>query len=83
MFLCLTLLKVVLKDLSKIWSPDLYVYNMKKFEMKTTSGKANSVELRKKPEGVEVSYVFEASIIIICDPDFKHFPFHKQACMLK
>ena len=83
MFLFLTLLKVVLKDLSKIWSPDLYVYNMKKFEMKTTSGKANSVELRKKPEGVEVSYVFEASIIIICDPDFKHFPFHKQACLLK
>ena len=80
------LLKVVLKDLSKIWSPDLYVYNMKKFEMKTTSGKVNSVELRKKPEGeegVEVSYVFEASIIIICDPDFKHFPFHKQACLLK
>ena len=85
-FLFLILLKVVLKDLSKIWSPDLYVYNMKKFEMKTTSGKVNSVELRQKPEGqsgVEVSYVFEASIVIICDPDFKHFPFHKQACLLK
>ena len=84
--LFLLLLKVVLTDFSKIWSPDLYVYNMKKFEMKTTSGKVNSIELRKKPEGqegVEVSYVFEASIIIICDPDFKHFPFHKQACLLK
>ena len=82
----LLLLKVVLKDFSKIWSPDFYVYKMKKFEMKTTSGKANLVELRKKPEGekgVEVSYVFEASIVIICDPDFKHFPFHKQDCMLK
>ena len=85
-FFYIFLLKVILKDLSTIWSPDLYVYNMKKFEMKTTSGKVNSVELRKKPEGeegVEVSYVFEASIIIICDPDFKHFPFHKQACLLK
>ena len=85
-FLFLLLLKVVLSDLSKIWSPDLYVYNMKKFEMKTTSGKVNSVELRQTQEGqggVEVSYVFEASIIIICDPDFKHFPFHKQACLLK
>ena len=84
-FLFLILLKVVLEDLSKIWSPDLYVYNMKKFEMKTTSGKVNSVELRQPEgqEGVEVSYVFEASIIIICDPDFKHFPFHKQACLLK
>ena len=82
MLLFLIFLKVVLKDLSNIWSPDLYVYKMKKFEMKTTS-----IELRKKPEGqeggVEVSYVFEASVVIICDPDFKHFPFHKQDCMLK
>ena len=49
--------------------------------------KTTSIELRKKPEGqeggVEVSYVFEASVVIICDPDFKHFPFHKQDCMLK
>ena len=59
---------------------------MKKFEMKTTSYKATELVLREGPEGsegVKVSYVFEASIVIICDPDFKHFPFHKQDCQLK
>ena len=78
--------KVVLSDFSKIWSPDLYVYNMKKFEMKTTSYEARELVVRESPEGqegVEVSYVFEASIVIICDPDFKDFPFHKQDCQLK
>ena len=73
--------------MSKIWSPDLYVYNMKKFEMKNTSTfKATELvltESKEGEEGVEVRYVFEASIIIICDPDFKHFPFHKQDCQLK
>jgi len=71
--------KVRVQNISEIWSPDLYIYNLKSETRRASS----SVWLEKNKDGnVEVDYVYEANIIIQCEPDFKEFPFHQQICYL-
>ena len=50
---------VRVKNISDIWSPDLYVYGMKRFAKQEEA----SVVLRNNNNGfVDVSYVFEVTI---------------------
>ena len=48
-----------MKNISDIWSPDLYVHGMKRF----TKQEEASIELNNNHDGfVDVNYVFEVTI---------------------
>ena len=54
--MCLTVFKVRVQNISEIWSPELYIYNL----MSETRRASSSVWLGKnKDRNVEVDYVYE------------------------
>jgi len=71
---------VRLDNIEEIWSPDLHIYHQKQFVKRDST----SIALRNNKNGyVDVSYVFEANVVVKCDPDFKDYPFHRQNCPFK
>ena len=48
-------LKVRVQNISEIWSPDVYIYNLKSETRRASS----SVWLQRNNEGVEIDYVYE------------------------
>ena len=75
--------KVELPDISQIWTPDLYIYKMKNFKIKKISQPATWLYLKRNGTVIDVRYIFESAVVIICDAQFSDFPFHKHDCFLK
>ena len=53
------------------------------FTMKTISNPAKHLTLKRNGSAIDILYVFEAEVDIICDPKFEDFPFHKHDCFLE
>jgi hypothetical protein len=75
--------QVEIQNASEIWTPDLYIYKLKTFEIKKTSQLATHLTLKRNGSVVDVNYLFEAKVVIICDAQFADFPFHKHDCYLQ
>ena len=75
--------KVQLENPSEIWTPDLYIYNSKKFKMMNMGNSMSILTLQKNGSVVDVCYTFEAEVVITCDAKFSDFPFHKHQCLLE
>ena len=75
--------RVEVQDISQIWTPDLYIYKLKKFEIKKTSKSATHLTLKRNGSAIDVLYIFETEVVIICAAQFTDFPFHKHDCFLE
>ena len=74
---------VEVRNISEIWTPDFYIYRLKKFEVQKISQSSTHLTLQKNGSVIDVHYMFEALVVIICDAKFADFPFHKHDCYLK
>jgi hypothetical protein len=75
--------KVHMGNVSAIWTPDFYIYNLKKFEIKKTDHEFSTLTLNKNGSAVDVCYIFEAEVVISCNAEFADFPFHQHECSLE
>ena len=67
--------KIRLENLTDIWTPDLYIYNLKEFRIHTIDSNIPFLLLQKDNNGiVNIERSFEAEICITCDAQFDHFP---------
>ena len=74
--------KVRLHNTSDIWTPDLYIYDLIKFNIRNIANYVSHIVLIKNGSEVRVSHAFEAEVMISCDGQSANFPFQRHDCFL-
>ena len=73
-----------LENFREMWTPDLYIYNLKELEIHTIDNSIPYLTLQKDSHGiVNIERSFEAELCITCEAQFDHFPFHSHDCFLE
>ena len=64
---------------SGLWTPDLYIYDLIKFDIRNIANAVSHIVVTKNGSNVKLSHSFEAEVVISCDAQFGQFPFHRHA----